>query len=95
MFIEEIVWYSGIKCICEFYFGKCYYCLVNEWLECYVEVYYYMVCVEVFYDVCKELGLIGDWYFFVFDKLGDVVWVDGMWYMDLFDLFIEKICECC
>ncbi|WP_256858074.1 hypothetical protein [Burkholderia cenocepacia] len=57
-FIEETARYSGIKRIRELYFGKRYYRLVNEWLERYAEVYHYTARVEVFYDVCKELGLI-------------------------------------
>ncbi|MBO2953926.1 inovirus Gp2 family protein [Burkholderia pseudomallei] len=94
-FIEETARYSGIKRIRELYFGKRYYRLVNEWLERYAEVYHYTARVEVFYDVCEELGLIGDRHPLAFDKPGDVVRSDGMRYMDLFDLLIEKIRERC
>ncbi|HDR9063685.1 TPA: inovirus-type Gp2 protein [Burkholderia vietnamiensis] len=93
-FIEETARYSGIKRIRELYFGKRYYRLVNEWLDRYADIYHYTARVEVFYDVCKELGLIGQ-YSFAFDMPGDVVRADGMRYMDLFDLLIEKIRERC
>ncbi|WP_265096924.1 phospholipase D-like domain-containing protein [Burkholderia cenocepacia] len=61
----------------------------------YTDIYHYTARVEVFYDVCKELGLIGDRHPFAFDKPGDVVRADGMRYMNLFDLLIEKIRERC
>ncbi|AQQ51511.1 MULTISPECIES: inovirus-type Gp2 protein [Burkholderia cepacia complex] len=94
-FIEETARYSGIKRMRELYFGKRYYRLVNEWLERYADIYHYTARVEVFYDVCKELGLIDDRHPFAFDKPGDVVRADGMRCMDLFDLLIEKIRERC
>ncbi|MPV67626.1 inovirus-type Gp2 protein [Burkholderia sp. BE17] len=94
-FIEETARYSGIKRIRELYFGKRYYRLVNEWLERYADIYHYTARVGLFYDVCKELGLIGDQHPFAFDMPGDVVRADGARYMDLFDMLIEKIRERC
>ncbi|WP_423378109.1 hypothetical protein [Burkholderia sp. LMG 32019] len=94
-FIEETARYSGIKRIRELYFGKRYYRSVNEWLERYADIYRYTARVDVFYDVCRDLGLIGHQYPFAFGFPDEVIRVDGMRYMDLFDMLIEKIRERC
>jgi len=89
-FIEEMTRYSRMKRIRELYFGRRYYRLVNNWLERYSDLYRYSARVEVFYDVCKELGLIGEHPFW-FGNPGDLARIDGVRYMDVFDMLIEYI----
>ncbi|WP_080423501.1 YagK/YfjJ domain-containing protein [Burkholderia ubonensis] len=74
----------------ELYLCKRYYGLLNDWLVRYSELYRYSARVEVFYDVCKELGFIGE-YPLRFEEPGEVVSADGMRFMDLFNMLIEHI----
>lgn len=89
-FIEEVTRYGRVKKIRELYLGKRYYRLLNDWMERYSEVHGYSSRVEAFYDVCKELGLIGE-YSFSFGEPDELVELGGMRYMELFDVLIEQV----
>ncbi|MFM0642191.1 inovirus-type Gp2 protein [Paraburkholderia metrosideri] len=89
-FVEELTHYGRIRKTRELYLGKKYYRLVNEWLERYSDLYCYSARVEVFYEVCRELGLIGTSPFF-FGNPGDLARADGVRYMDVFDTLIEQV----
>ncbi|MBP0635905.1 inovirus-type Gp2 protein [Cupriavidus sp. AcVe19-6a] len=88
-FIAEVTRY-GIERIRELDLGRQYYDLLNSWLQQYSDIFSYSARVELFYDVCKELGLIGD-YPFWFDEPGDTDGADGVRYMELFNVLIEQI----
>lgn len=93
-FVEEVSRYSGVARIRPLYLGRYFYRLVNDWLQRYSNVHHYSARVEVFYDVCKELGMIEP-YPFVFGSPGEIARADGARYMDAFDMLIEKIRERC
>ncbi|PRH43145.1 hypothetical protein C6T65_07080 [Burkholderia vietnamiensis] len=93
-FVEEVSRYSGMKRIRQLYLGRYFYRLVNDWLQRYSDVHHYSARVEVFYDVCKELGMIEP-YPFVFGSPGEIARADGARYMDAFDTLIEMIRERC
>lgn len=89
-FIEEAARYSGIKTIRELYLAKKYYRSINDWIERYSIQYYYSARVELFYDVCKMMGLIGQHNFY-FKEPCEIARVDGARYMDAFNMLIEEI----
>lgn len=89
-FSYEVTRYSRVGVVRELYLGKRYYRYMNDWLERYSDVHHYSARVEVFYDVCVELGLIGQ-YPFVFEEPGEIARADGARYMDAFNILIEKI----
>ncbi|RQT68362.1 inovirus Gp2 family protein [Burkholderia cepacia] len=89
-FVEEASRYSGVKRIRQLYLGRYFYRLVNDWLQRYSDVHCYSARVEVFYGVCKELGMLEP-YPFVFGSPGEVARADGARYMDAFDMLIEQI----
>ncbi|MBU9169565.1 inovirus-type Gp2 protein [Burkholderia gladioli] len=93
-FIEEVSQYSGAKRIRQLYLGRYFYRLVNSWIERYSDVHRYSARVEVFYDACRELGMIGP-YLFEFGLPGEIARADGARYMDAFDALIEIIRERC
>ncbi|MCY1276837.1 hypothetical protein D9M68_294730 [compost metagenome] len=93
-FIEEVTRYGGVKKIRELYLGKRYYRLLNDWIERYSDVHSYSSRVEAFYDVCKELCLIGE-YPFSFGEPNEFLDADGMQYMQLFNVLIEQVRERC
>lgn len=89
-FVEEVTRYSRMKKIRELFLGKRYYRHVNDWLERYSDVPRYSARVEVFYDVCRGLGLIAERPF-AFGQPEDAARSDGIRYMDVFNLVIEQI----
>ncbi|AXV70366.1 hypothetical protein CJO74_14360 [Ralstonia solanacearum] len=89
-FVEERTRYSGLTRIRELFLGKRYYRKMGQWLERYSDAYRYSARVEVFYDICKELGLIGA-NRLLLGESGDVVRADGMRGMDVFNALIGKI----
>ncbi|MBO7771589.1 inovirus-type Gp2 protein [Burkholderia pseudomallei] len=89
-FVEEATGDRKAMKILGLNLGKRYYGLLNDWLERYSDRYRYSARVEVFYDVCKELGFIGE-YPFSFEAPGEVASEDGSRYMDLFNTLIEHI----
>lgn len=89
-FIEELTRYGRVKMVRELYLGKRYYRLLNDWIEKYSDVHSYSSRVEAFYDVCKELDLIGE-YPFSFGEPNEFVELGGMRYMELVDVLIERI----
>lgn len=89
-FIEEKARYSGIEMIRELYLAKKYYRFLNEWIERYSDLYRYSARVVVFYSVCKEIGLIGE-YSIRFREPGEIACGDGARYMDVFNALIEAI----
>ncbi|MFM0488285.1 hypothetical protein [Paraburkholderia graminis] len=89
-FVEVVDRYGRVKDVRELYLGKRYYRLLNNWLERYSEGYCYSARIEVFYDVCKGLGLLHPDPF----PIGEPVDFDcagGTRYIDLFDALIERI----
>ncbi|VWC75902.1 hypothetical protein BLA9940_04450 [Burkholderia aenigmatica] len=88
-FVEKVR-YNGSSVIQECYLGKHYYGHMNDWLDRYSDRYCYSSHVGVFYDVCKELGLIGQ-YPILFGLPRDRASVDGARYMDVFNALIEQI----
>lgn len=78
----------------ERYLGKQYYPRLNNWLERYSDLYRYSARVEVFYDACKELGLIGTRRF-VFGDPREYVHASNVRYMEVFDRLIKSIRERC
>ncbi|QEZ48020.1 inovirus-type Gp2 protein [Cupriavidus oxalaticus] len=88
-FTVEVTRYGRVK-IHELHLGKQYYRLLNGWLEHYSDLYVYSARVNVFYDVCKEHGMIGE-YPFSFGEPNELVEVEGMQYMELFDVLVEQI----
>ncbi|MDN7437394.1 inovirus-type Gp2 protein [Burkholderia multivorans] len=94
-FVDEITRYSRVRVIRELFLGKRYYRFMNDWLKRYSDVYHYSARVEVFYDVCKELGLIGHQYPFALSQPDEVIRTDGMRCMDAFNILIEQIRERC
>lgn len=93
-FIEITARYSGLKTIRELYLGKKYYRLINDWVERYSNLHQYSVRVEVFYDVCKAMGVIGVRNFH-FKQPGEIARADGARYMDAFNMLIEEISVRC
>ncbi|MGG2042837.1 hypothetical protein [Burkholderia gladioli] len=93
-FVEDVSRYSGVKRIRPLYLGRYFYRLANDWLRRYSNVHHYSARVEVFYDVCKELGMTEP-YSFMFGLPGEIARADGARYMDAFDMLIEKIRERC
>ncbi|KVR14092.1 hypothetical protein WK11_29130 [Burkholderia ubonensis] len=89
-FVEEVTRYGRVKKIRELYLGKRYYRFVNDWLQRYSDLHRYSARVDAFYDVCKELGLIGERPF-AFGQPEDAARSDGIRYMDVFNLMIEQI----
>ncbi|NKA95836.1 inovirus Gp2 family protein [Ralstonia solanacearum] len=89
-FIEQVSRKDKAKRIRELYLGKRYYHSLNDWIEQYSELYCYSTRVEVFYGVCKELGLIGPEPF-SFGEPDELDCFDGMRYMDVFNVLIERI----
>lgn len=89
-FIEVRTRYSGMTRIRELYLGKNYYRSMNGWLERYSDIHRYSARVEVFYEACKELGLIGRG-LFSFGQPSDVASADGALYLDVFNMLIEVI----
>jgi hypothetical protein len=89
-FIDEPTRYSGIAMIRELYLGKTYYRSLNDWIERYSSVYRYSARVELFYDVCEQMGLIGQCNFY-FREPGEIARADGARYMDAFSALIEEI----
>lgn len=78
----------------ECYLGKEYYHRLNNWIERYSDLYRYSARVEVFYDACKELGLIGA-HRFAFGEPAEYVHTSNVRYMDVFDRLIKSIRERC
>jgi len=78
----------------ELYLGKEFYPRLNNWLERYSDLYRYSARVEVFYEACKELGLIGTRRF-VFGDPGEYVHASSVRYMEVFDRLIKSIRERC
>lgn len=70
--------------------GKEYYPRLNTWLERYSDLYRYSARVEVFYDACKELGLLGTPRF-GFGQPDAYPLKGSMRYMDIFDRLIDSI----
>lgn len=93
-FIEVVARYSGTKTIRELYLGKKYYRSINDWIERYSSLYRYSARVEVFYDACKAMELIGERNFY-FDEPGEIARADGARYMDAFNMLIEEISMRC
>lgn len=93
-FVEETSRYNRITTIRELYLGKNYYRSLNDWIERYSSLYRYSARVDVFYDVCKTMGLIGQ-YNFSFKEPGEVARADGARYMDAFNMLIEEISVRC
>lgn len=94
-FIEEFTRYSKMLKIRELYLGKKYYRNVNTWLEQYSDIYRYSSRVEVFYDVCKSMGLIGQQPSFEFGLPGEMEFSTGILYMDWFNALIEQVYARC
>lgn len=76
------------------YLGKAHYPRLNNWIERYSDLYRYSARVEVFYDACKELRLIGGRRF-VFGDPGEYVHSNNVRYMEVFDRLIRSIRERC
>lgn len=74
----------------ELYLGKEYYPRMNTWLERYSDLYRYSARVEVFYDACEELGLLGTPRF-GFGQPDAYPLRGNMRYVDIFDRLIESI----
>lgn len=89
-FIEVVTRYARVKKIRELYLGKRYFRLLNDWIERYSDIHSYSARVEAFYEVCKELGLVGE-YPFSFGEPNELVEVGGMQYLELFNVLIENI----
>ncbi|RRW87962.1 inovirus Gp2 family protein [Pandoraea apista] len=70
--------------------GKVHYPRLNDWIEHYSDLYRYSAHVEVFYDACKELGLLGTPRF-AFGQPDTYPLRGNMRYMDIFDRLIESI----
>ncbi|MFL9959578.1 inovirus-type Gp2 protein [Paraburkholderia sediminicola] len=93
-FVEETSRYNRNTTIRELYLGKNYYRSLNDWIERYSSLYRYSARVDLFYDVCKTMGLIGQ-YNFSFKEPGEVARADGARYMDAFNMLIEEISVRC
>lgn len=89
-FVEYATRYVKERKVQELYLGKRYYWSLNDWIERYSDLYCYSARVEVFYGVCKELGLIGPEPF-SFGQPDELDCFDGMRYMDVFNLLIDRI----
>ncbi|CAL62009.1 Conserved hypothetical protein [Herminiimonas arsenicoxydans] len=75
--------------------SKTYCRQVNNWLDQYSEIYRYSTRVEVFYDACKAMGLIGQKRSFEFLLFGKLEIKTGNGYMDLFNELIEQVYARC
>jgi len=93
-FIDEVTHYDGVGKIRSLYLGEQYYHLLTGWLDRYSDVHSYSTRVAVFFDVCRELGLIGKHPFW-FGKPEAVADANGARYMDVFNVLIEMIRERC
>lgn len=102
--IERIGWqrgceertshYTEVKGAGELHLVKVYYCMVNGWLKRYSEKFRYSARVDVFYEVCRELCLIGEYPVFFYEP-DDIACADGRRYIDLFTDLIERIRKRC
>jgi len=89
-FYEYQTRYGKVWKIEDIYLAKKHYKNVSKWLRRYSEKYKYTLRVELFYDVCGEMGLIGKddaW----FDEPEVIDARTGLRYMDLFNELIERV----
>ena len=89
-FVEYVSRNTKEKRIRELRLAKRYYWCLNDWIERYSKLYCYSARVEAFYGVCKELGLIGAEPY-SFGQPNEFDCLDGMRYMDVFNMLIERI----
>lgn len=89
-FVEEVTCYAQVTKIRKLFLGKRYYRLVNSWLQQYSDIHRYSARVELFYDVCKEFGLLGERRFW-FGKPGEIASANGTRYMHVFNALIDAI----
>lgn len=92
-FVEERAKYSGLMKLRELFLGKNFYSSMNDCIERHSSVYRYSARVEAFYDVCKEMGLLGPLGERLFD-FGNPEHVHvrtGMRYFEIFNILIGKI----
>ncbi|WP_172820409.1 inovirus-type Gp2 protein [Burkholderia vietnamiensis] len=92
-FVEERARYSGLMRLRELYLGKNFYRSMNDCIGRFSCIYRYSSRVEVFYDVCREMGLLGtlDESQFGFGEPEHVHIRTGMRYFEIFNILIEKI----
>lgn len=92
-FVEERAKYSGLTKLRELFLGKNFYSSMNDCIERHSNMYRYSARVEAFYDVCKEMGLLGPLGERLFD-FGNPEHVHvrtGMRYFEIFNILIGKI----
>ncbi|WP_185646302.1 inovirus-type Gp2 protein [Burkholderia stagnalis] len=92
-FVEERAKYSGLTKLRKLFLGKNFYSLMNDCIERYSNMYRYSARVEAFYDVCKEMGLLGPLGERLFD-FGNPEHVHvrtGMRYFEIFNMLIGNI----
>jgi hypothetical protein len=93
-FVDEITRYGRVQKIRALFLGKRYYPCVNDWIGHYSDERYYSARVGVFYDACKQIGLIGQ-HMFAFREPHEIARADGARYMDAFNMLIEEISVRC
>ena len=92
-FVEERAKYSGLMKLSELFLGKNFYSSMNDCIERYSSMYRYSARVEAFYDVCKEMGLLGALGERQFD-FGDPEQLhvrSGMRHFQIFNILIGKV----
>ncbi|WP_430504654.1 hypothetical protein [Ralstonia pseudosolanacearum] len=92
-FVEERTRYSGLMKLRELFLGKYFYSSMNDCIERYSSMFRYSTRVEVFYDVCKEMGLLSQFgeRQFDFGIPDQVHFRTGMQYFEIFNILIGKI----
>ncbi|MGF6533275.1 hypothetical protein P3T20_004075 [Paraburkholderia sp. GAS206C] len=93
-FVKEITRYARHIKVRKLRLGHEYYRSLNNWIRQYRDIHRYSARAEVFYDVCKELGLMGQAPF-RFGKPDDIAGADGVQHMDKFNTLIDRIRERC
>ncbi|WP_045599810.1 inovirus-type Gp2 protein [Burkholderia thailandensis] len=92
-FVEERAKYSGLMKLRELFLGKNFYSSMNDCIERYSSMFRYSARVEAFYDVCKEMGLLGllGERQFDFGNPDQVHVRTGMRHFEIFNILIGKI----
>jgi hypothetical protein len=90
-FLDDMTFYGKTRKLRVLYLAKEYYRKLNTWLARYSDIPRYSERVTVFYDVCRELGFIGQQ--FAFGKPDDHDFFDGVRYADSFNELIKRVSD--
>ncbi|KST75889.1 inovirus-type Gp2 protein [Burkholderia humptydooensis] len=92
-FVEERAKYSGLMHLRELFLGKNFYRSMNDCIGRFSSIYRYSSRVDAFYDVCREMGLLGPLgeRQFDFGAPEQIHVRTGMRHFEIFNILIGKI----